>query len=401
MSQVTFHYKAIDQRGARSKGMLQAATPEEAYRRITAAGLRPLKLKAGRATQVGWRSTSIGARDLAHMTYQFAVLMEARIPIGEGLRSIADQENNRHLRAVIEDVATQIEAGHSVTDAMAQHQALFGEVYVETVRAAESTGNMVKVLARLAEMLERQYDTNKSIKGAMIYPACVLIAMLLGVTFLLVFIIPKFTALYEGRGIDLPLPTQILIAASHFLRHWWFLCVAGAAGLPLAIRHGWRRPHIRARLDGWMHKVPFLRDMLKGVAVSRFAHLFGITLQSGIGLLEALEMAGTASGRPLLQFDTEKMQDQVRQGGRLADVMLACTYLPGFARRMIAAGEEAAELPKMCEIVARHYDREVAHLTKNLPTVLEPILVVFLAGGFLVIALAIFMPMWQVGELLK
>ncbi len=401
MTQLTFHYKAIDHRGARSKGVLQAATPEEAYRRITAAGLRPLKLRAGRATQLGWRSTSIGVRDLAHMTYQFSVLTEARIPIAEGLRSIADQEHNRHLRAVIEDVATQIEAGHSVTDALAQHGQVFGDVYVHTVRAAESTGNMVKVLSRLAEMLERQYDTNKAIKGALIYPVCVLVAMLLGVTFLLVFIIPRFTALYEGRGVDLPLPTQILIGTSQFVRQWWYLCLVGAAGVPLALRQAWRRPRLRARIDTWLHRVPFLRDMLKGVAVSRFAHLFGITLQSGIGLLEALEMAGTASGRPLLQFDTEKMQEQVRQGGRLADVMLACNYLPGFARRMIAAGEEAAELPKMCEIVARHYDREVAHLTKNLPTVLEPILVVFLAGGFLLIALAIFMPMWQVGELIK
>ncbi len=134
--------------------------------------------------------------------------------------------------------------------------------------------------------------------------------------------------------------------------------------------------------------------------MSRFSHVLGTSLQSGLGLIDALEMAGGASGRPLLQADTQKMREQVKEGGRLTDVMLACAYLPGFARRMIAAGEETAEMPRMCEIVARHYDREVAHLTKNLPTVLEPILIVGLAGVFLIIALAIFLPMWELGALM-
>jgi len=153
-------------------------------------------------------------------------------------------------------------------------------------------------------------------------------------------------------------------------------------------------------MDRWLHKVPFLRDILMGLAVSRFSHVLGTSLQSGLGLIEALEMAAGASGRPLLQADVQKMTEQVKQGGKLADVMLACDYLPGFARRMMAAGEETAEMSRMCEIVARHYDREVEHLTKNLPTVLEPILIVGLAGIFLVIALAIFLPMWDVGNLM-
>ena len=127
--------------------------------------------------------------------------------------------------------------------------------------------------------------------------------------------------------------------------------------------------------------------------------MLGICLQSGLSLLDALEMSGKASGRPLLQADAEKMREQVNQGRRLAEVMLACVYLPGFARRMIASGEEAAELSKMCEIIARHYDREVDHLTKNITTVIEPILIVGLAGVVSIVALAIFLPMWNMGTL--
>jgi type II secretory pathway component PulF len=400
MSQLTYTYKAIDPSGARKRGTLQAENQSEAYRQLTSAGLKPLKLVARRAGGRGVRSGKVGAKELAHLTYQFAVLMEARIPIADGLRSIAEQERNRRLQEVIEDVARQIEAGYSITESLSQHRSLFGEVYIETVRAAEVSGNMVKVLARLAEMLEMRYESNKNISGALIYPLCVLIAMVLGAAFLMVVIVPKFAGMYESRGVDLPYPTQILLGTSAFVRSSWPLVLAAVGGAIWAVRTAWRAPATRHKIDNWLHKLPFLREVLRGLAVSRFSHVLGTSLQSGLGLIDALEMAGGASGRPMLQADTQKMREQVKEGGRLTDVMLACAYLPGFARRMIAAGEETAEMPRMCEIVARHYDREVAHLTKNLPTVLEPILIVGLAGVFLIIALAIFLPMWEMGALM-
>ncbi len=397
MTQLAYKYKAIDAQGKRRRGVLQADNQSEAYRKLTAAGMKPLKLVARRRASGG--GGKVGVKDLAHLTYQFSVLMDARIPIADGLRSIAEQESGR-LQGVIRDVASQIEAGYSVTESLSQHREVFGDVYIETVRAAEVSGNMVKVLGRLAEMLERQHESNKNIKAALIYPICVLVAMTLGVTFLMIFVIPKFTAMYASRGVDLPGPTLLLMNLSVFMRAYWPLILGGIVGSVYMVRKAWSNRNTRRKMDKWMHKIPFLRDVLKGLAVSRFAHVLGTSLQSGLGLIEALDMAAGASGRPLLQADVQKMTYQVKQGGKLADVMLACAYMPGFARRMIAAGEETAEMSRMCEIVARHYDREVEHLTKNLPTVLEPILIVGLAGIFLVIALAIFLPMWDIGNLM-
>lgn len=397
MSKLTYKYRAVDSQGKRKTGELQADDQNDAYRQLTAAGMKPLKLKASRG---GSRNSKVGVKQLAHLTYQFSVLLEARIPIAEGLRSIAAQENNRRFREVIEDVATQIEAGYTVTEALNNHRELFGDVYIETVRAAEISGNMVKVLGRLAEMLEQRYESNKNIKGALVYPICVLVAMVLGGAFLVMFVIPKFSALYSKRSIDLPVPTVLLVNLSTFLRAYWPFVLFGIATVFYLVRSAWRREATRTKVDAWLHKIPFLRDVLKGLAVSRFCHVLGTSLQSGLGLIDSLEMSARASGRPLLIEDVQKMTEQVKEGGRLADVMLACDYLPGFARRMIAAGEETAEMPRMCEIVARHYDREVDHLTKNLPTVIEPILIVSLAGMFLVIALAIFLPMWDLGRLM-
>jgi type II secretory pathway component PulF len=360
-SQLTYTYKALDTQGTRKRGVLQAENQSEAYRQLTAAGLKPIKLVARRAGGQGLRRGKVGAKELAHLTYQFAVLMEARIPIADGLRSIAEQESNQRLRETIMDVAAQIEAGYSITEALSQHRALFGGVYIETVRAAEVSGNMVKILARLAEMLEMRYESNKNIKGALIYPICVVVAMVLGAAFLMVVIVPKFSGMYESRGVDLPYPTQLLLGTSEFLRELWPLVLAGVGGAFWSVRKAWRSPVTKHKMDDWMHKVPFLRDVLRGLAVSRFAHVLGTSLQSGLGLIDALDMAGGASGRPMLQADTQKMREQVKEGGRLTDVMLACAYLPGFARRMIAAGEETAEMPGYRADSDRRSGRGLSH----------------------------------------
>lgn len=401
MSQLAFQYQAIDRRGARARGVTQASSREEAYRQITAAGLKPIRIKVVRSGSLFGGKKRVSLKDLAHLTFQFSVLMEARIPIVDGLRSIAEQESNLRLRTVINDVSTAIEGGASVTDALSPYRDLFGEVYVESVRAAENSGNMVEVLGRLADMLERQYQMTKNVKGALMYPITVICALSIAVTFLMIFVVPKFAAMFESRGLDLPLPTQVVIGISDVIRLYWYLLLGGGFAGIWALRRGWRNQAFRARIDTWLHGVPVLRDILKGLAVSRFCHVFGVSLRSGLGLVDALELAGRSSGRPLLQADAEKMRDQVKVGGRLGDVLLTCTYLPPFTRRMMTAGEEAAELSKMCDIVARHYDREVEHLTKDTATVIEPVMIMGLAVVVLVIALAIFLPMWDMAALIK
>jgi type II secretory pathway component PulF len=397
MSQLSFQYQAIDRRGMRARGVLQAADRSAAYRQIRAAGLQPLRIRAMRSGRM--RSRKVTLKDVSHLTHQFAVLMEARIPIVEGLRSIAEQENNARLRAVLTDVADKIAAGSGVTEAMTQHRAIFGDVYVETIRAAEKTGNLVSVLQLLSEMLERQYETQKGVKSALMYPICVVAALSGAVTFLMMFVVPRFAEMFKSRGIDLPLPTQILVTGSELLKSYWYIVLVLILAAFISARNAWRSPRRRAAIDAVLHRIPVLRDLLRGLAISRFTQVLGLSLRSGQSLLEALSLAGRASGRPLLAADAEKMREQVNHGGRLADVLLTCSYIPSFTRRMLTAGEEAGELSKMCAVVTRHYDREVTHLTKNVTTVIEPIMIVGLAGVVLLVALAIFLPMWNMAAL--
>ncbi|MCP3905445.1 MAG: type II secretion system F family protein [Planctomycetes bacterium] len=399
MSQLSFHYRAIGTRGAQTSGVLQASTREEAYRKLVAAGMKPLRITC-RNRKRGKKGKKISLRDLSQFTHQFSVLMEARLPIVDGLRSIVEQEENERLREVVESVAQEIEGGSSVTDAMMSHKDVFGEVYIETIRAAEASGNIVEVLGTLSTMLERQNDINKSVKGALMYPTCVIIALSLALTFLMVFVVPRFTGIYARREVALPLPTQIVIAISDALRFYWYIFVGTGVAAFFGIRGAWRRPKSRKKIDNLLHHVPFLRDVLKGLAISRFTSVLGISLRSGLNMIDAIEMGGRASGRPLLEVEAQKLREQVNRGGRISDVIVTCEYFPTFTRRMLSAGEEAAELPKMCEIVARNCDREVEHLAKNVTTVIEPIMIVGLAGMVLVIALAIFLPMWNMGAIM-
>jgi type II secretory pathway component PulF len=397
VSELTFHYRAVDVTGGQSTGTLRARSRDDAYRQIVAMGVRPLQIK-GR--QSGRRLQRITLKDLSQFTYEFAVLMEAGIPIVEGLRSIGEQHTNLRLRGVIEDVSRQVEAGSSVADALGAHQSLFGEVYVQMIRAAEVSGNLNEVLQSLGDMLDRQYEMAKNIKGALLYPICVVGALALAVSFLMIFVIPRFAHMFESRGVELPLATQLVIGLSDLLRHYWYVLLAGVGIAIWALHRLWRDPNGRQRIDTFLHRIPFMRDVLRGLAVGRFANVLGIALRSGLGLIESLDLAASASGRPLLQAGIARVQEQVKLGSRLSDVLHECLYLPAFTRRMFAAGEEAGNLARMCEIVARNHDRESVHLAKNVTTVVEPLLIVGLAATILIIALAVFLPMWNMAALI-
>lgn len=398
MTATAFAYIAVDRTGARRRGVTHAPSQADAYRQVAASGLTPVRLRAG-ARAGRRRRSGVSIKELVRFTYQFSALVGARIPLSDGLRSIASQEPNPRFKAVIDDMAARIEAGGRVAGALEDHRHVFGDVYAEVIRAAEETGNMVKALDYLGELLERSQETRQQLKSALMYPICVSSTLAAAVLFLVGFVVPKFATMFEQRGMTLPLLTRVLAGIGRSLNGYWWLYILAAAAIYFGLRRAWQSPAARLALDRLLHRVPYLRDILVGLAVSRFCRVLGLCLSSGLGLIQAIEMGARAAARPMLSRDAERLCAQVKAGGRLGEALAACAYLPSFVSRMISAGEEAGELPKMCALVSKSYDRETGSLTKNLATVIEPVLIVTVAIIVLVVALAVFLPMWDAFKL--
>lgn len=402
MSQASFRYWALDQRGAPSRGVVRAANERDAYRRVAAQGLTPTRIRAAGSARSGRGGRGrVPAAAIANFTYQFSVLLEARIPVVECLTSIAEQEENVRLKSVAMSMASSVQSGSTITQAFEGHARVFGSVYVETVRAAEQSGNTISVLGHLAEDVEAGMELRRTLRGAVTYPIIVVVALFSAVMFLVTFVIPRFATLFAQRGVDLPLLTEVLVAFGSSVRGYWWAYLGALAAVILGLRAAWSRPRGREVLDAALNRVPHLRSILCGLAASRFAGVLGIALSSGIGLIDGLEMSGRASGRPLLRRDAQALIDQVRRGGRLGEALRSCGYMPAFARQLIRAGEESGDLPRMCRIVSRHYARETMHLAKSTATVLEPVLIAGLTGVVLMVALAVFLPMWDMVSIME
>ncbi len=406
MSTLTFEYRAVDRAGVRSSGVAQAASEGEALRQISARGLTPLAVKRASARGVtgegggGRRGGRVKTRSIAHFTSQLGVLLAARVPISEVLLSIADQESEPAMKAVILDLARRIEAGENLSTAMRHHVLVFGETYVQTVRAAEVSGTLSKTLELLSEMIERTEETRSQVKGALTYPAVVLTVLALGCTFLIGYVVPKFARMFEARKVELPALTRVLQHLGESVQSFWWLYLLAIAASVLGLRALWRRPEGRAAIEQALHRVPVIKTILPGLAISRFAQILGLSLSAGVNLIDSLDMAGRASGRARLQRDAELLVEQVKTGGRLTEALRRCTYLTPFTKRMLSAGEAAGELSRMCSVVARHYDRETKHLTKTASQLIEPVLIVGIAGLVLIVALGIFLPMWNMVNLI-
>ncbi|HYF15505.1 MAG TPA: type II secretion system F family protein [Phycisphaerales bacterium] len=399
MSVRTYSYTALDAAGQKTSGTVRAIGEQEAFRKVNAAGLTPLKLDALQARAPLFTFGTITHSDIVSLTRELAVLVEARIPLDRGLASIAEHERKHQLADMIRDVATMIESGQSLTAALAKYRHVFGDAYIETMRAAEKSGSLVEVTTHVADMLERQQETRQLIRRAMAYPVVVCCMVLAAVTVIVGFVVPKFAATFSSQGAKLPLATRIVQSIGESGKNYWWAYAGGLAAIIVTLVLMWRNPAGRCRLELLLTRIPYVGKIVISVAAARFARVLGIGLASGLDVIEAIDVAGRSTARPVFVAECSEMVSRLRQGDRLTDVIQKSRYLPPFAKRMIGAGKDSRELARACDIVARHFDRQSSTLTKNINTIIEPLLTIALAGIVLLVALSVFLPMWQMSRL--
>jgi MSHA biogenesis protein MshG len=395
MASASFRYKAVDEDGVRRNGRIEALNEQSAFQVLSEQGLTPLTIRESKGQIALFRKRRVTQLEVATLTRELSVLLEANIPIGRGLLSIAEHEKNPALKDLVFDIATMIEAGEKITTAFTKYAHIFGDVYIETLRSAEKTGQIGPVASHLADMLERNIETTQQIKRALTYPVIVIAFVAMAMSVIIIFVVPKFAKIFETNGVELPLTTRVVRAMGHSMTtYWWFYLGLLVIGV-VALIKAWKNEKGRFKIEQFLHKLPYIGTMFTAVTTARFSRVMSIGLESGIEVIEAIEIAGGSTGRPVFQDECVRMCDRMRSGEALPDVINRAQGLPSFARRLFGSGKDSQELARAGAIIARHYDRQSDHLAKNINTIVEPMITIAMAGIVLLVALSVFLPMWQ------
>jgi general secretion pathway protein F len=403
-----FQYKALDASGKAVQGLREADSPKALRAVLKRDGvfltevLGAQEAKAQAAREVSVRRVvlgRVGATDLAIMTRQFAVLVGAGIPLVESLNALVEQIDHEKLKRIVSDVKQRVNEGASLADALGAHPKTFTTLYVNMVRAGESSGALDVVLFRLADFTESQARLRSKIMGTMAYPAFMLVigTGVLGVLFAVV--IPKIVKIFDDSQVALPWYTQALIAFTHLVSNWWWaILLALAVGTWGFVR--WRGTTAgRATWDRWVLTVPIFGRLVRIIAIGRFARTLSTLLKSGVPLLTAMEIVRNIVGNVRLAEVIDQARDAIREGESIAAPLKRSGEFPPLVHHMVAVGERSGSLEEMLGNVAKAYEDQVETTISALTSLLEPLMIVLMGGAVAFIVLSVLMPILQLNTL--
>lgn len=400
----TFEYRVRDRSGRLSSGTLEGDDVEAVARRLREMGLTPINVTRqtrGLRTEIVLRPGHVDLRDLAIFCRQFATMLTAGLPILRCIATLADQTESRELAKVLRVVRTDVERGSSLTAAMQRHPKTFDDLLVAMVRTGETTGMLGDVMGELSSQIEAEVTLRGRVRSAMTYPVAVIGLVLAILAAMLLFVVPQFETIYSSLDAQLPLPTRILLTLSRgFQRWWWIVSILGAAGSWWFGR--WRRtPSGRARVDATKLRLPVFGELFRKVAMARFATTLGILLRSGVPILQALDVVADAVNNAVVGAALGEVKDSVRRGESLAGPLARHDVFPAMVVQMAAVGEEAGSVDTMMGKVAEFYNDEVEATVSALTSLIEPILIVIIGGVVGAAVLALYLPMFNVINLIQ
>ena len=411
-----YAYVAVDPHGAEKRGVLEVADQSEALRRIKEMGLFPTRVleekrrfssarvprptarpERTRFELPRWTMRVKTAR-LAVFSRQLATLVEAGMPLLRGLRTLEEQEENRTLKRVTARLCADIESGSSLAEAMSAHPRVFNALYVNMVRAGEIGGALETTLARLAEFMEKGQKINGKVKAALFYPTAVLTVALGIMGLMMMFVVPRFKLVFDGLlgGAPLPVFTRIVFKASDTMVHQAPWVAIGVAVIAVALGAILRTKWGRWTLDCGKLAVPVLGPLFRKAAISRFARTLGTLISNGVPILQALTIVRETAGNQAISRLIARIHENVKQGDNIAPTLKSSSLFPAMVAGMVDVGEQTGALPEMLVKVADTYDDQVDNAATAMTSLLEPVLIVFLAVAVGSIVIAVFWPLIQI-----
>jgi len=342
-------------------------------------------------------SPKAGMKDICIMTQQLSTLLNAGIPLIEGLYLLEQQAENQALREILKKVRADVLAGDSFSAALAKFPKQFSSLYLNLIRSGEISGEMEMVCLRLAQLMEKNMALQAKIQGAMVYPAFTVLVIIAVIVVIMVVVVPQFRMLFSGFGAELPLPTKILIACSDFCMNFWWLITLGTGTFVFwfnIFRSGDGKPLV----DQWLLTIPLVGDLFRKVYVSRFVRTLASTVGSGISLIEALMTSAATVDNYVLRVAFDKARESLLNGGTLAKPLENTGTFPVMVVKMIAIAEETGRMEEMLNKSADYLDVEVDRAVDTLTTMIEPIMIIVLGGILLGVALALYIPLFDMSK---
>jgi general secretion pathway protein F len=402
-----YSYKALSETGGPEAGIIDADSPKDARLKLKGRRLHVTELEPVGGSRKGAKP-SIRAgffrrrrpEDVAMITRQMATLLGSGIPMIGALTAVIEQVETRDLKAELMDVRERVSQGGSLSDAMAAHPFYFPELYVNMVRAGEAGGNLDRILFRLADYLHAQNRTRARVTAALTYPIIMLVVGVGVVAVLLTYVVPKILeVIQKQQGAALPLPTVILMAASGFMgRFWWAVLAAGVAAY-LVYWRARATPGGRLRIDTIKLGIPVVGNLMRKASISRFAVTFGTLLESGLPVLDSLAVVRRVVDNAVLAAAIDTIRQRVGEGADISTPLKQSNVFPPVVGYMISVGEESGRLEDLLKKIASSYDEEVEVAAQKLTSLLEPLMIVLMAGVVGFIVMAIMLPILQMSNI--
>src|SRR5574337_268826 len=393
-----FAYRGRSQTGRVVAGRMEANTTEAVVAQLPQQRIFPISVKPQPKSiefKIPGFGTKVKEKDLAVCTRQLATMIDAGLPLVQCLETLASQQPNKRFKKILTEIREQVEGGSTFTAAVKRHPTVFTSLFANMVEAGEAGGLLDTILARLAVYIEKAMTLRRKVKGAMIYPSTIVTVAIGVVIFLLTFVIPVFEGFFQGAGVQLPLPTRIVMTASRFVRAnllaGFGLCIAGIVGF----RFTYKTEKGRRTADALLLRVPIFGALFRKVAVARFTRTLGTLISSGVPILDGLNITATTAGNKIVEEAIINTRSSIAEGKTIAVPLQASGVFPPMVVQMISVGEQSGSLDSMLEKIGDFYDAEVDQAVSNLTALLEPILMVFLGvvvGG---IVIAMYLPIFK------
>ena len=393
----TYKYKTTIQ-GKVQSGEVEAENEKGAIAKLKQKNISVDRVKKKSENAFLSNKKPITERDIVIFTRQFSTMVDAGLPLVQCLEILGKQSDNPSFGEIIIKIKTDIESGSNLSDAMRKHPKVFNSLYANLVEAGEAGGILDTILGRLANYIEKALALKKKVKSAMVYPGAIVTVAFTVVAFLMVFVIPTFASMFEGGGAELPAPTAIVMDISNFFRNQWYYIIGGPILFFILFKRVYATERGNIEIDRIALKLPVFGMLIRKVSTAKFSRTLGTLLSSGVPLIEGMDICARTAGNKIVEIAILNSIEAIKEGETIAAPLARENVFPAMVIQMIDVGESAGALDAMLSKIADFYDEEVDTAVDGLTALLEPMLMVFLGiiVGFIVVAM--YLPIFKMGE---